>query len=487
MKRLGVGVAILALAAGLGAQAAVDPVVGDWHGTLDVQGMKLRLVVHVQVGEDGGYSATLDSVDQNAMGIPIDHFERDGDAVEFRVKRLMVRYEGTLIGGDAPRIEGKFLQAGMTLPLELVRGEGAALKRPQEPVGPFPYRAVDVAYSYLPEPGVEESFEPTRVSDEGAVTLAGTLTLPEGDGPHPAALLISGSGPQDRDESLLGHKPFLVLADHLTRNGVAVLRYDDRGVGESTGDMSEATGHDLTQDARAGLRYLRTRADIDHDRVGLIGHSEGGLIAPAISGGPDGEWLDFIVLLAGPGVPGAEIILHQSQLIAKAAGASGPDLEVSGRMQKQLFEALLTIEDAGDRRDRMRAIARDAWGDFSDEAQAEQGNFANLMTSVRRLETPWLRYFAGYDPRPALERTACSVLAMTGEKDLQVDPAQNHGPIRAALEAGGNQDFTVVELPGLNHLFQTCETGAPSEYQQIEETFSPDALKVLTDWLRARL
>lgn len=487
MQAFRFGVAVLGLLSTVVAQAEPDPVVGDWQGTLSVQGVKLRLAVHVTLDEDGGYVATLDSLDQGATGIPIDEFSLQGSAVEFRAKRLMLRYVGVLKSGEAAEIEGKLHQAGTTLPLSFRRGVAERPKRPQEPKGPFPYRAVDVAYSYRPDPGVAESFEPERATEEGVITLAGTLTLPEGDGPHPAALLISGSGPQDRDESLLGHKPFLVLADHLTRQGIAVLRYDDRGVGESTGSMAEATGLDLAQDARAGLRYLRTRDDVDPARIGLIGHSEGGLIAPMISAGPDAEWVDYIVLLAGPGVKGADIILHQSQLIARADGATGPDLEIADRLQRQLFDALLTIEDKEERQKEMRAVARDAWGDFSDEAQAEQGSFANLMASVRKLEVPWLRYFARYDPRLALERTTCAVLAMTGEKDLQVDPAQNNPPIRAALEAGGNKDFTVVELPGLNHLFQTSETGSPSEYQQIEETFSPDALKVLTDWLRARL
>ena len=469
----------------LPAQESADLLVGDWQGALEVQGMKLRIALHVARGDDG-YLATIDSLDQGAKGIEVDELTMVDGEVVFSVDRIRGRYEGQLVSGDVPEIRGTWSQGGMQLSLVfLPQGEAEPLRRPQQPVEPYPYRSEDVAYHYTIEDGVE-SFELGRSDAEGAITLGGTLTLPDGDGPHPAAVLISGSGPQDRDETLLGHKPFLVLSDHLTRRGFAVLRYDDRGVDESTGDFSAATSEDLAEDARAGLRYLRSRADIDPQRIGFIGHSEGGLIAPMIAAGDDAAQVAFVVMLAGPGVTGEEIVLHQSRLISRADGAADADLDVSAQLEKRLFEALRTIEDGEARRTAMEAMAREAWDELSEAARAEAGSLDNVLASIQRMDQPWMRFFATYDPAPALRRMRCPVLAMTGEKDLQVDPAQNHPVIRAAFEQGEHPDYTIVEMPGLNHLFQTCETGAPSEYQSIEETFAPAALERLSDWLETR-
>ena len=311
------------------------------------------------------------------------------------------------------------------------------------------------------------------------VTLAGTLTRPRTDEPVTAVVLISGSGPQDRDESLMGHRPFLVLADHLTRRGLAVLRLDDRGFGESTGSFASATTADFADDATAAVAYLRRRSDIG--RIGLIGHSEGGLVAPIVANGS--EKVDFVVLMAGPGVTGEEIIHLQSRLIILASGGTEEAAEKTHKTQQALFLAMKEEDDTTKLQERLRRILSER----AEAADADPSSTrAAIETQVAQFSTPWYRYFLTYDPVPALRGLDCPVLAINGEKDLQVPPKENLEAIRAALESGGNSDFELVELEGLNHLFQSAETGAPSEYGRIEETFSPRALGVIGDWILER-
>jgi hypothetical protein len=298
------------------------------------------------------------------------------------------------------------------------------------------------------------------------VTLAGTLTLPAGKGPHPAVVLITGSGPQDRDETLMGHKPFLVLADHLSRRGVAVLRYDDRGIGKSKGNFSIATTADFAQDAEGALEYLKRRAEIRAKQVGLAGHSEGGIIAPMVAARR--QDVAFVVLLAGTAVPGSAVILEQGHAMAKAAGASEEKLR-DARVKHMAFEKVMAESgDAAELEKKLRAVF---------------GGGAGVDAQIRQVTSPWFRYFFTYDPAPALGKVKCPVLALNGEKDLQVLPDQNLPVMKAALEKGGNKDVTIVRLPGLNHLFQAAKTGAVSEYAQIEETMNPAALDAVSGWI----
>src|SRR5262249_4567618 len=317
------------------------------------------------------------------------------------------------------------------------------------------------------------------------IKLAGTLTLPRTDGPVPAVLLITGSGAQDRDESLLGHKPFLVLADYLTRRGIAVLRVDDRGVGGSTGKVSESTTDDFTGDVLAGVAFLKGHREIDKGRIGLCGHSEGALVAPLAASRSDD--VAFIVMLAGTGVPGEEVIFRQQELIARAQGVDGLALAAARGSQEQIFKIMREQPDLAQAEEQIRkvvaeqiAAAAAAAPDSKDALEAQ----ANAQ--VKALFTPWYRFFLTYDPRPALRKVRCPVLALIGEKDLQVDPRQNLEPIEMALKEGGNRDYTAKELQGLNHLFQHCQTGSPAEYGKIDETFSPEALKLVGDWIVER-
>lgn len=459
--------------------------VGSWIGSLDVGAMKLRLVIHIK-SESAGMSATLDSPDQGAKGIAVDSVSFEDGVLKFAIQRLRASYEGKWNEGTQ-KFDGTFRQ-GQELPLVLTRLDGEAVPRtrPQNPREPYPYGVEEVYYSHDPSRDTAESF---RVVDantvaSGHVRLAATLTTPKTEGPHPAVVLISGSGPQDRDESLLGHKPFLVLADAMTRRGIAVLRFDDRGTAKSTGDHESATSADFAKDAHAGLLYLLSRKDIDAKKIGLMGHSEGALIAPMVAATAP-KAVAFVVMLAGPGVAGEEIIVLQSRLMGKAAGATEAELEFGDATNRRIFAALREEGDASTTRERLHELLAEAFESMPEQARAQVGTKkAFVAQRLERLTTPWFRYFLAHDPAPVLQKLRCPVLALNGQRDLQVAPDQNLPAIRKALAA--NQDTTVLELPGLNHLFQNCKTGAVSEYAEIEETFDPATLARIGDWIAKR-
>lgn len=422
-------------------------VTGDWYGTLQVGPQKLPLVFHLQA--DG--SATVDSPAQKAAGLKATS-TLAGDKLTVTLTTPSATFEG-LVAPDGGPISGLWLQGGMRLPLKLERTPQVVVApaRPQAPKPPFPYRSEDVTYK----------------NPASGLTLAGTLTLPQGAGPFPVALLITGSGPQDRDETMFGHKPFLVLADALTRRGVAVLRVDDRGVGGSQpGFVLAATTLDFVTDVAAGVAYLRGRQDIDPDRIGLIGHSEGGVIAPMVAA--KDPRIAFVVMMAGTGVPGDQLLPRQYHDIYRASGAS----EAAASEQAKRVEAANALvraqpDQTAAEPELVKILAKN-----SDPAAAK--GLAALINSV------WYRTFLDIDPAKALAAVRAPVLALNGAKDTQVSAEANIPPIRAAL--AGNPDATVQVLPGLNHLFQTANTGAPAEYAKIEETIAPSALATIVDW-----
>jgi len=437
---------------------------GSWQGTLSVPGTSLKVVFNFKARAEGGYTATLDSPDQGAFGIAADSVIVKDTLIHVSIRSIAGVFNGSHLAG-ADSISGTWSQRGMQFPLVIKYSgkETEAPKRPQEPKKPYPYKEEEVSFS----------------NTAAGITLAGTLTLPPSGGPFPAVFLITGSGPQDRDEALLGHKPFLILSDYLTRQGIAVLRCDDRGVGKSTGTFGTATSADFAGDTRAAVAYLKTRKEVRADKVGLIGHSEGGIIAPMVAA--ESKDVAFIVMMAGPGVPGDELILEQAALIAKGMGRSEKEVQQQQDLNRKLYDVIESGKDSATVAPELRMLLLAAAD--STARKDTQTAEALINVEIRRLASPWFKYFLTYDPRPALRKVRCPVLAVNGEKDLQVPPKQNLPEIEAALREGGNKDFTIRELPGLNHLFQSATKGTPDEYGKIEETISPVALKLIGDWI----
>ena len=443
------------------ARPVIEGLDGSWQGSIDRNGATLRLVLRVASGVRGT-SAMLDSPDLMAYGLPVSDLARAGRRVSFNVPASGAAFSGT-IGDGGEAISGTWARPGSPdVALTLVRGPSTTARaRPQLPRPPFPYRSHEVRFANPRASGV---------------TLAGTLTLPEGQGPFPAAILISGSGPQDRDETVFGHKPFAVLADHLTRAGIAVLRYDDRGFGGSTGSHAGATSADFATDAIAAFALLRGRAEIDPRAIGFIGHSEGGLIGPvAALDNPD---LAFLVLLAGPGTQTGRLMESQRRAIGRSVGASEVELDNSAPLHQRLYAiAAGDLSDADARAAMRTALTDDAAAGASLPPIQRDG-------MIDRVVDPWFRWFARYDPAPVLARIRIPVLAINGALDQQVVASENLAGIRSALER--NPDATVLELAGLNHFFQTARTGGIGEYADIEETIAPVALATIADWIRAR-
>jgi len=437
---------------------------GTWQGKLKISAIELRIVFNVSKDSEGKLSATLDSPDQGAYGIAVDEVIVNEDSVKFVVNAVKGYYDGIMIA-DSIKIEGSWHQGGMTLSLSLVKnGVVEKINRPQEPKEPYPYKSEEVRF----------------VNNEAGDTLAGTLTLPDEDGPFTSVILVTGSGAQNRNEELLGYKPFLVLADYLTRNGIAVLRYDDRGVAESTGDFPSATSEDFAGDALAAVEFLKGRNDID--KIGIAGHSEGGLIAPMVA--VESDDVDFIVLMAGTGLRGDSILILQTGLIMRANGVDEKLVDRDLSVYRKIYNEMLSNKTNDDLKQSITDIIKKAYSDLSEEERKELGDLDKYIeNTLKQLISRWFRNFIQYDPYPTLTKVKCPVLAINGEKDLQVPPKENLSAIENALKEGGNKDYKIVEMPGLNHLFQTCETGSPSEYSKIEETFSPDAMKVIADWI----
>lgn len=436
---------------------------GSWLGTLDVQGVKLRLVFNVEQ-KDGQPVSTMDSPDQGAKDIPVDKTIFKNDSIQFEIPSALIVYKGNLVSEN--KIEGQFKQGTFKTSLDLERTEEIpTLNRPQEPKPPYSYASEEVTFK----------------NTSANITLAGTLTKPEGEGPFACVVMITGSGPQNRDEEIMGHKPFLVIADYLTRNGIAVFRYDDRGTYQSTGDFSSATTRDLADDVNSAVAYLQIRSDIK--QIGLIGHSEGGVIAPIVAA--ENKEVDFIVMLAGTGVNGAEILLLQQELIGRAEGFEEKDLAKNKEANEKIYDIILSSKDVNDAKNKLEKHLKNKKNHpVNSSGMTEEYFVKNIIDTYT---DKWMFYFMRLEPGDALEKVVCPVLAINGSKDLQVDPQQNLPKIKVALEKSGNTDITIKEYPNLNHLFQECETGAVSEYVKIEQTFSPQVLEDMTKWILNQL
>lgn len=440
-------------------------IAGSWSGKLKIQSMQLRLDMNVSFNESDSAIVTFDSPDQGFLDLPTDKVLLGEDSLYVSLGGIGGAYAGK-ISKDVSSIAGFWKQAGMSFPLTLERqGKRATLNRPQEPKPPYPYRVEEVAF-----PNHTAGFE-----------LSGTLTMPEKTGWYPAVILISGSGPQNRDEELMGHKPFLLLADYLTRLGFAVLRYDDRGIGKSQGEFKSATSFDFATDAEAALDFLKKRPEIDTARIGFIGHSEGGLIAPIVASERDD--VAFIVLMAGPGLTGEKILLLQSALISKTEGTDEKTIRETGNLSKEIYDVIKKNSDNAKAEPKLRKLISGADRNNSNDAGSHAMSEAEVTAQVATLTSPWFRCFLTLNPEDYLSKVKCPLLALNGSLDLQVPAKENLQAVEKALIFGGNSYYDIEELPGLNHLFQTATTGSPSEYGKIEETIAPAALGLISKWL----
>lgn len=442
---------------------------GQWNGILKVQGTQLRLVFNLDK-IDHKYRSTMDSPDQGAKGIPVTSTTFENSTLKIEITNARIQYEGTLNKDNA--FVGIFKQRGQEFPLTLsiqpIQKE--VVKRPQEPTKPYPYYAENV------------TFKNTKAN----ISLAGTLTFPKKEGYFPVVILITGSGAQNRDEELLGHKPFLVISDYLTKNGIAVLRYDDRGTAASTGDFSIATSADFADDVESAIAYLKTRKEINKNKIGLIGHSEGGMIATMVAN--KSKDVAFIVLLAGTGIPGDKLLLLQQKLIAKANGVSETEIKKLVQINSKLFKMVLASDNSFKlKADLTASLNKTIKIDGIAKVPSGMTKKEFISIQVNQISSPWMQYFLKFNPATILKNVKCPVLALNGEKDLQVPAKINLEAIKKALEKSGNKNFITKELSNLNHLFQECKTGAPSEYATIEQTIAPIALVEISNWVSKQI
>lgn len=436
----------LALLIIVASSALAQDITGKWYGRADAGAMKLRIEFNIRQ-DAGSYSGVMISPDQSSAELPFNSVRFEKDTLALTIDPIRFTYKGVLKADNT--IEGNFTQMGATFKLDLSRQE-ITVNRPQEPTRPFPYKEESVTFR----------------NDKAGINLGGTLTLPQGTGKHPTVILVSGSGAQNRDEELMAHKPFLVLSDYLTRRGIAVLRYDDRGVGESQGEYSTATVQDFAADASAALAYLKTREEIDPTKTGMIGHSEGGMIAFILAARGEPA---FIVSMAGAGISGKELLNLQREALGKQSGLSDEYIKQSNQQSTEAMELAVQLNDI----DKLEKEIASRFPLLAPQAKAV----------ARQLASPEIISIFQFNPDDYYKDIKCPVLALNGDKDVQVIADPNLDNIRHQLTDHGNKQVTVKKYPGLNHLFQTSTTGMPGEYGQIEETISLVVLGDICDWI----
>lgn len=457
MRTLVLLLAGLALSSSLSAQ----DISGAWHGKLSLPTGSLTIVFHISQTEQDVYVTTLDSPDQGANGIKTQTTSFNDSTLIIQIPVIHASYKGKLNSDNT--INGTFTQ-GMPLPLNLKKGEASRPKRPQEPQPPFPYRSEEV----------------TVRNERDEINLAGTLTLPEKGTKFPAVVMVTGSGAQNRDEEIMGHKPFFVIADYLTRNGIAVLRCDDRGTATSQGTHATATNEDFATDTEAMVNYLRSRKEINAKKIGIIGHSAGGIIAFIVA--QKDPSIAFVVSLAGAGVRGDSLMLKQVELISKSQGM--PDAVWQG-MKPSIRNRYAILQQTDKTPEELqKELYADVTKTMSPEQLKDLNTIQQLSAQISSMTSPWYLHFMRYDPAQDLKKLKCPVLALNGEKDIQVDAAMNLTAIQERVTGNGNKNVTVKAYPNLNHLFQTCEKGTLAEYGQLEETINPEVLKDIIEWIR---
>jgi pimeloyl-ACP methyl ester carboxylesterase len=442
---------------------------GDWYGAIHIQGTTLHLVFHI-TKSGGAYATTFDSPDQGARDLATDKTTVAGNQLTIEAAKFGIKYTGTFLP-DSNKINGTFIQSTLNVPLNLTQGKPSAAilpaVRPQDPTD-FPYKQEDVIFT----------------NPKAGNTLACTITMPADGRVTKIVVLITGSGPQNRNEEIkqFNHRPFLVWSDWLTRQGIAVLRYDDRGVGQSTGAFATATSADFADDAEAAVNYIRSRADLKGLSIGLMGHSEGGMIAPIVASRDKG--IKFIVLLAGPGIPIDQLMLKQVADQMRLGGAPDEAILRSSATNKKIYK-LISLNPslpAGQLKQQVDTLMYQELRGYP-KADLQNQSIDAIVKQSSALISPWYRYFIAFNPADYLTKVKCPVLALDGTLDMQVNSEANLAGIKASLEKGGNRHFQVVSLPGLNHLFQKATTGSVAEYAQISETVDPIALQKVSAWI----
>jgi uncharacterized protein len=451
----------------IGISGSAQNIEGKWYGNLKVQGTELPLVFNF-TKTDTIYTGTLASPKQGPGEMKLSSTRFENGVLSITLNTPKIEYTGTL--SEANIIMGTFKQGGMSLPLDLSKKEIEIKKvnHPQEPKAPFSYYTEEVI------------FKNTKANIE----LAGTLSLPTKEGKYPVVVLVSGSGPQNRDEELLGHKPFLVIADFLTKNGIAVLRYDDRGVAKSKGNFATATTNDFADDANAAVQYLSTRKEVS--KIGIVGHSEGGLIAPIVA--VQNKAVQFIVLLAGTGVRGDVLLAEQIALVSKASGATDADIAISKKINKGMFEILTKSKTTAEAKTNLTNYLKAEIKNLPAVDKPKGVSDDDIIDmEVKQMASPWMINFLKYDPVPNLKKITCAVLAINGDKDLQVPSIMNLPAIKKAITSNGNKNVITKEFKNLNHLFQETTTGNPGEYTTIEQTISPLVLAEMLTWIKIQM
>lgn len=459
-------------------------ITGNWEGSLNVQGTSIPIIFHIYKDSTANYTATFDSPKQNAFNLACSNVIVVKDSVFLMMQLIKGKYSAKL-NGAFDQLTGVWQQGSASLPLDMKRTSDVAtekkVNRPQTPKPPYPYKSEEVTYFNadksiqfgatftvpLPEPGVEYFRAPV----------------------YPTVILITGSGQQDRDETIFNHKPFAVMADYLTRQGIAVLRVDDRGIGKTSGNFSISTTADFEKDVETGIEYLKTRQDVDTGNIGLIGHSEGGMIAPMVAA--ERKDVKFIVLLAGPGVKISELMEQQNVDVMAGAGISKKDLDQFRLLYKELLALILKNNDTAT----AKHLAADAFKKWQEGKSAstvmnttgvkdEKSMLIYINSLVAEFNKPWFNYFLKFNPADYLSKVNCPVLALNGEKDIQVAVIENLEAIQGVLAKTNNRKYKTKLMPGLNHLFQHCKTCTVNEYAELEETFDMETLKIISDWIK---
>ncbi|WP_296313603.1 alpha/beta hydrolase family protein [Winogradskyella sp. UBA3174] len=428
---------------------------GNWIGILEIQGTELDFGFNLVKNGDN-YKTTMNVPKQGLINTKVEMTTFLDSALTISHPALKMEYQGRL--NQLNEITGKISLAGNTFPMNIKKGK-IEINRPQEPKTPFDYYSEDLTF----------------LNEKAKITLSGTLTLPKEKGNFPVAIIISGSGPQNRDGEMFGHKPYLVIADFLTKNGVGVLRFDERGVGKSEGDFKTATIKDFSSDINSAINYLKNRDDINSSKIGLIGHSIGGIIAPKVAS--ENTDVNYIVLLAGPGINGDKLMLSQKAALERIMGLNEMQIAQGQDLVKGAYDIIVNSDlDTTTLKDSLNSFYTNKYGNLLPKNQ--KNALVNQITGYEIVS------LIKSKPIIYLSKVKCAVLALNGSKDFQVPAKENLGAIKKILEENGNNNAKTIELENLNHLFQECKTGALSEYSQIEQTISPAVLQLITDWIK---